>query len=275
MFSVQAKRRLNPFTVQLTVHAPEIARKAQAGQFVAVVADERAERIPLTLADWNAGAGTIELIFLEVGASTKRLGALEPPDAIAHVLGPLGHPTAIRSYGEVVCIGGGVGVAEVYPVARALKAAGNRLIGIIGARSRELLILKREMAAVCDELFVTTDDGSAGKKGLVTDILTELFSVIERSTHTQYPGLVYCIGPVPMMKAVAGITRGCGVKTVASLNPIMVDATGMCGACRCTVGGKTVFGCVDGPDFDAHQVDFDELQSRLGQYKEQEKAADT
>lgn len=265
---------MNPQVVRLTVRAPEIARAAQAGQFVSLMPEESSERIPLTLAHWSRQEGTIDLIFQTVGATTRKLAKLREGQGIAHILGPLGHPTEVRDYAEVVCIGGGVGIAEVYPVIEAMKAAGNRVIGIIGARTKELLILEELIRPLCDEFFVTTDDGSAGSQGLVTDVLRELFSVMERSTHTRYPGLVYCIGPVAMMKAVAEITRGCGVKTVVSLNPIMVDATGMCGSCRCTVAGKTVFGCVDGPDFDAHQVDFDELQHRLAQFKEQEKAAD-
>jgi ferredoxin--NADP+ reductase len=191
-------------------------------------------------------------------------------DSIEHILGPLGHPTEVKNIGEVICIGGGVGIAEVYPVSRAFKEAGNRVIGILGARTKELIILEKEIKSICDELFVTTDDGSYARKGLVTDTLKELLEVIEKSTHTKYPNLVYCIGPVPMMKAVADLTRDYQIKTIASLNPIMVDATGMCGSCRCTVEGKTVFGCVDGPDFDAHRIDFEELKLRLNLFKEQE-----
>jgi ferredoxin--NADP+ reductase len=258
----------------MIVRAPLVAHKAKAGQFVVVIVDEKGERIPLTLADWDSDKETITLIFQKVGYSTKKLGALNPHDRIAHVLGPLGHPTEVKNIGDIVCIGGGVGVAEVYPVSRAFKQAGNRVIGIIGARSKELLILEAEMQRTCDELFIATDDGSAGSKGLVTDLLKELFLVIEKSTHTRYPGLVYAIGPVPMMKAVSELTRGAGVKTIVSLNPIMVDATGMCASCRCTVGGKTAYGCVDGPDFDGHQVDFDELLKRLRLFKNEERAID-
>ena len=182
----------------------------------------------------------------------------------------MGHPTTISELGTVVCVAGGVGIAEVYPVSRAFKAAGNRVLGIIGARNKELLILEKEMKETCDELFITTDDGSYGHKGLVTDVLKELLDVIEKSTHTKYPDLVYCIGPLPMMRAVSNLTKNYNIKTIVSLNPIMVDATGMCGACRCSVGGKTVFGCVDGPDFDGHEVDFDELGKRLNLFKKQE-----
>lgn len=273
MFTIQNKQQLAPGITLLVIEAPPIARAAAAGQFAVVIADEQSERIPLTLADWDADAGTITLIFQEAGASTKKLGSLNPGSEIAHVLGPLGRPTRAENFGAVYCIGGGVGIAEVYPVSRAFKDAGNRVIGIIGARAKELVILEDRMNKTCDELFVTTDDGSSGRKGVVTGVLKDLFGVIERSTHTHYPNLVYCIGPVPMMKAVADYTRGYGVKTIVSVNPIMVDATGMCGACRCTVAGKTVFGCVDGPDFDAHQLDFDELQNRLRAFTGEERKA--
>ncbi len=270
MFKIIEKENLNKDVVRLKIEAPLIAQKAQAGQFVAVIPDEKGERIPLTLADWDKAKGAITLIFQKAGFSTNKLGSLNAGETIAHILGPLGHPTEIKKLGEVYCVSGGVGIAEVYPVARAFKEAGNRVISIIGSRNKDLLILENELRAVSDELFITTDDGSYGQKGLVTSVLKDLFGVIEKSTHTQYPALVYCIGPVLMMKAVADFTRGYQVKTIASLNPIMVDATGMCGACRCRVGGKTVFGCVDGPDFDAHEIDFDDLSKRLNSFKDQE-----
>ncbi|MFH0826303.1 MAG: sulfide/dihydroorotate dehydrogenase-like FAD/NAD-binding protein [Candidatus Omnitrophota bacterium] len=273
MFKVLRNKELAKEVTQITIDAPVIAAKAQAGQFVVVILDEQGERIPLTLADWDKEKGTITLIVQKVGFTTKRLGGLHPGDSIAHLLGPLGHPTEIEKIGEVYCIGGGVGIAEVYPVSRAFKQAGNRVTGIIGARHKDLIILEKEMQEICDELFITTDDGSCGRKGLVTDVLNDLFKVIEESTHTKYPALVYAIGPVPMMKAVAELTRDQKTKTIVSLNPIMVDATGMCGACRCTVGGKTVFGCVEGPDFDAHQVDFEELTQRLKTFKQEEDKA--
>lgn len=274
MFRIIHKEELTKDVTRLTLEAPQIAKKARAGQFVAVVVDEAGERIPLTLADWDAGKGTITLILQKVGFTTKRLGALNEGEPVRHILGPLGHPTKVEKLGTIVCIGGGVGAAEIYPVSRAFKEAGNRVLGIIGARSKELLILEDEMRRVCDELFITTDDGSYGRKGFVTDTLEELLTVVEKSTHTKYPELVYCIGPVPMMQAVSEMTRGYNVKTVVSLNPVMVDATGMCGSCRCTVGGKTVFGCVDGPDFDGHAVDFEELKKRLGLFRDQERKAD-
>jgi ferredoxin--NADP+ reductase len=270
MFRIAHKEDLAKDITRITVEAPQVARKAQAGQFVIIIIDERGERIPLTLADWDKDKGTITLIFQKVGFTTKKLGTLNPGDYIEHVLGPLGHPTEIKKIGTVICIGGGVGIAEVYPVSRAFKEAGNRVLGIIGARSKELLILEDKLQEICDELFITTDDGSYSRKGFVTDALKELFDVVEKSTHTKYPDLIYCIGPVPMMKAVSELTRAYKVKTIVSLNPIMVDATGMCGSCRCTVGGKTVFGCVDGPDFDADQVDFDELGKRLKLFKNEE-----
>ncbi len=263
MFRILYKEELAKDVTRITIEAKQISQKAQAGQFVAVVIDDKGERVPLTLAGWDKVKGTITLIFQRVGFTTKKLGALNVGDPIQHILGPLGHPTQVNKVGMVICIGGGVGIAEVYPVSRAFKEAGNRVLGIIGARSKEFLILEDKMQEVCDELFITTDDGSHGRKGFVTDALKELFEAIEKSTHTKYPDLVYCIGPLPMMKAVSGLTEGFKVKTIVSLNPIMVDATGMCGSCRCTVGGKTVFGCVDGPDFDAHEVDFDELAHRL------------
>lgn len=279
MFTITNKEILASDITRITVDAPLIAHKAKAGQFVVIVIEENDERIPLTMADWDKEKGTITLVFQKIGYSTKKLGALNKGDTLAHILGPLGHPTEINvsaanKADTVVCIGGGVGIAEVYPVSRAFACAGRRVIGIIGARSKGALILENEMKNVCDELFIATDDGSYGRKGFVTDILKELFTVIEKSTHSVYPVLVYAIGPVLMMKAVSEFTKGYGVKTIVSLNPIMVDATGMCASCRCTVGGKTMYGCVDGPDFDGHQVDFNELQKRLKLFENEEKRID-
>ncbi len=271
MFTIKDKENLSKDTVRIIVEAPLIADKAEAGQFVVVIVDEKGERIPLTLANWDRDKKAITLIFQKVGYSTKRLGALDKGDSIAHIIGPLGHPTEVKNIGTVVCVGGGVGSAEIYPVSRAFKQKGNRIIGIIGARSKDLLILENEMKQACEELFITTDDGSYGRKGFVTDVLKDLFDMVEKSTHTIYPGLVYAIGPVPMMKAVSDFTKNYAVKTIVSLNPIMVDATGMCASCRCTVGGKTVYGCVDGPDFDGHSVDFEELQKRLKLFENEER----
>lgn len=271
MFKIVDKQKLCKEITKIRVEAPQIAQKAQAGQFVVLIAGDKDERIPLTLADWDKSKGTITLIFQEVGFSTKKLGALNPGNNILHMLGPLGHPTKIKNYGTVVCIAGGVGIAEVYPVSLAFKEAGNRLIGIIGSRTKDLMILETEMRRSCDELFITTDDGTYGRRGLVTDVLKELFAVIEKSTYNKYPDLVYAIGPVLMMRAVSEFTRAYRVETIVSLNPIMVDATGMCGSCRLTVDGKIVFGCVDGPDFNGHQVNFEELQKRLKLFENKEK----
>jgi ferredoxin/flavodoxin---NADP+ reductase len=273
MFRIIHKEELAKDITRIIVEAGQIAKKAQAGQFVAVVVDESAERIPLTLADWDKDKGTITLIFQQVGFTTKKLAKLDPGSHIAHILGPLGHATNVKGIGTVVCVGGGVGIAEIYPVSRAFKQAGNRVLGIIGARSKDLLVLEAEMQKTCDELFITTDDGTYGRKGFVTEPLKDLLDVVEKSTHTKYPELVYCIGPVGMMRAVSQLTKDYNIKTIVSINPIMVDATGMCGSCRCKVAGKTVFGCVDGPDFDGHQLDFDELQARLNLFKDQEKTA--
>jgi ferredoxin--NADP+ reductase len=270
MFKIIDKQDLAKDITQLIIEAPQIAQKARAGQFIVLIIDEKGERIPLTLADWDKEKGTISLIFQKIGYTTNKLGSMQVNTRIEHILGPLGHPRETKKIGTVICIGGGVGIAEAYPVSRAFREEGNRVIGIIGARCKDLLILEKEMKGVCHELFIATDDGSYGKHGFVTDVLKELFTVIEKSTHTQYPDLVYCIGPVAMMKAVSNFTGDYKINTVVSVNPIMVDATGMCGACRCTVAGKTVFGCVDGPEFDGHQVDYDELAKRLKLFNEQE-----
>ncbi|MFH1440800.1 MAG: sulfide/dihydroorotate dehydrogenase-like FAD/NAD-binding protein [Candidatus Omnitrophota bacterium] len=270
LFKIIDKQELNSNTAKITVEAPLIANKAKAGQFVVLVIDETGERVPLTLAGWDNSNGTITLIFQRLGFSTKKLGALKAGDYIAHILGPLGHPTEIITSSTVVCVGAGVGIAEVYPVSMAFKEAGNRVISIIGTRSKDLLILENQMGKISDELFISTDDGSYGHKGFVIDVLKDLLKTIEKSSNTRYPELVYAVGPVPMMQAAADLTRNYNIKTIVSLNPIMVDATGMCASCRCTVDGKTVYGCVDGPDFDAHKVDFDELQKRLKLFVDEE-----
>ncbi|MFC1704174.1 sulfide/dihydroorotate dehydrogenase-like FAD/NAD-binding protein [Candidatus Omnitrophota bacterium] len=264
MFKVIHKEVLAQGIQRIEIQAELIARKACAGQFVVVIVDEKGERIPLTLADWNKEKGTIGLIFQEVGYSTRRLGKLKVGDSIFTLLGPLGNATDVKEFGTVVCVGGGVGIAEVYPISRAFKSANNEVIGIIGSRDKNLIILEQEMKDVCDQLYVTTDDGSYGRKGFVTEVLKEL---LQANKHID---LVYAIGPVVMMKAISELTRPQNIKTIVNLNPIMVDATGMCGACRCKVGEKTVFGCVDGPEFNGHLVDFAELQSRLNAFKKQE-----
>ncbi|MFH1656009.1 MAG: sulfide/dihydroorotate dehydrogenase-like FAD/NAD-binding protein [Candidatus Omnitrophota bacterium] len=264
MYSIVSKKTITSEVKELEINSPEIAQKAKPGQFVVVIADEKGERIPLTLANWDSDKGTIKLIFQEVGFSTKRLGQLNVGNSIHAILGPLGRPTDAKKLGTVVCIGGGVGIAEVYPVSRAFKETENEVIGIIGARTKDLVILEKEMEDTCDQFYVTTDDGSYGQKGFVTEILKKLFQA------KKHIDLIYAIGPVPMMSAVSEFSRPYKIKTVVNLNPIMVDATGMCGSCRVSVGGKTYFACVDGPEFDGHLVDFKELQSRLNLFKGQE-----
>lgn len=250
---------------KVVVEAPLISQKAQAGQFIMVRAYDGGERIPLTVADKNEKDGTITLIFQEVGKTTKLLGTYKEGDEILDLVGPLGHSTELKNYGTVVCIGGGVGIAEVYPVSKGMKNAGNNVIGIIGGRSKDYVILKDEMESVCDTLYITTDDGSMGTKGFVSSILQNLIDEGE-----QQISLVYAIGPVPMMQVICGVTKPYNIHTVVSLNPIMVDGTGMCGACRVEVDGKTKFACVDGPEFDGHKVDWDILKKRLILFKEQE-----
>ena len=266
MYTIKAKKELSPGVLQFEIEAPQIAKKAAPGQFVIVRSDENAERIPLTIADFDRAAGTITIIFQEVGASTKALGALEAGDAVLDFVGPLGKKTQIEKKGVVVCIGGGIGVAPIYPIARGMREAGNHVVSIIGARSEDLLILEEEMRAVSDELHITTDDGTKGHKGFVTDPLKEM---IARGVKIRE---VIAIGPVVMMRSVAEATRPHAIPTVVSLNPIMVDGTGMCGGCRVQVGGESKFACVDGPEFDAHKVDFAGLMARQRMYKEQEAA---
>jgi len=263
-FRILLKEELAPGVKRFVVSAPLIARKAQPGQFVIVRVDDRGERLPLTLVDWNASEGTVSLIFQEVGFSTGKLGTLEVGDCIEDIVGPLGNPTEIRKYGEVAVIGGGVGTALIYAWVRALKEAGNRVISILGARTANLLLLEDELQKLSDEILVSTDDGSKGVKGFTSDVLRSLLE------HGRRFDLVMAAGPVPMMRAVAEVTSPYKIKTVVSLNPIMVDGTGMCGGCRVTIGGATKFACVDGPEFDAHQVDFRELMNRLRTYQEEE-----
>jgi len=249
------------------VHAPRIAQRRKAGQFVIVRVDEAGERIPLTIADADPAAGTITLVVQAVGKSTARMTALQPGDHFLDVVGPLGAPTHVQHYGTVAVVGGGIGIAPAHPIVQALRAAGNEVIAILGARSRDLLIMEEEMRRAADEVRVCTDDGSYGRKGLVTDVLADL--IAERGGL----GFVFAVGPVIMMKFVSLLTQPHGIPTLVSLNPIMVDGTGMCGGCRVTVGGKTRFACVEGPDFDGHAVDFDELMQRQAFYREQEREA--
>ena len=249
------------------IEAPKIARKRKAGNFVVVRANEYAERVPLTIVDSDVERGSITLIVQGVGKSTRLLNSLHAGDELADVIGPLGHPTPIDSFGSVACVGGGVGTAEVLPIARAAKAAGNEVISIIGARTQSLLILEDEMREASDELYVVTDDGSYERQGLVVDPLSDL--IFEGRTFD----VIYAIGPMPMMRAVAELTEPYNIKTLVSLNPIMIDGTGMCGGCRVVVDGKTRFACVDGPEFDAHKVDFDTLIRRNRAYAAEEKIA--
>ncbi len=254
---------------RFVISASEISKKALPGQFVIVRLNETGERIPITISDCAPADGTITLFVQEVGGTTMEMGLLKAGGAILDVAGPLGAATHIENYGTVICVGGGVGTAVLYPVAKALKKAGNRVISILGARCSDIRILEKEMGEISDELFVLTDDGSCGTKGFVTDALAGLL----KNRPAPAAGIVFAIGPVPMMLAVSEMTRPFGIKTTVSLNPIMVDGTGMCGSCRVNVGGETKFACVDGPDFDGHLVDWQELSARLRFFKKEESAA--
>lgn len=265
LFRIRRKEDLTPVTRLFEVEAPLVARKAQPGHFVIVRVNEKGERIPLTIADWDREAGTVTIVVQEVGKTSAMLGRMQVGDEILDFVGPLGRPAVLRDSGHVACVGGGFGVAPVYPVARALREKGVQVSSIIGARSADLLIMEAEMQEVSDQLIVATDDGSKGFKGFVTEALKEYF--LEPRVPLDE---VIAIGPMPMMRAVAEVTRPYEIHTVVSLDPIMVDGTGMCGVCRVSVGGKTRFACVDGPFFDAHQVDFDEGARRTKMYRPQE-----
>jgi ferredoxin--NADP+ reductase len=264
---IVSKDRIAPGFHRYVVEAPEIARKHRPGQFVMVLIHEHSERIPLTIAASDRSAGTITLVVQEVGKTTMEMADREVGDSFLAVVGPLGTATHIEKFGTVVCIGGGAGIAPLLPIAGGLKAAGNRVLSILGGRTADLVILREEMTAASDEMFFTTDDGSFGRKGLVTHALADL--IAERGK----PDFVVAIGPAVMMKAVAELTRPLAVPTLCSLNSIMIDGTGMCGGCRVTVGNEAKFVCVDGPEFDAHQVDFDLLIKRLRTYMPEEQAA--
>jgi len=265
MFKIVRREEMSAGTVILNeIEAPMIARKAKPGQFVILKANETGERIPLTMAETDSEKGTLTVIYMVVGKSTALFKTLLVGDGYQDVIGPLGKPTDVEKVGNVVCVGGGTGIAVLHPITRALKEIGNHVISIIGARSKDLLILEDKIKAVSHELLITTDDGSYGRKGFVTDALRD---VLDKG-DTQ---LAVAIGPVPMMKFVSKLTKEYGVKTIVSLNPIMVDGTGMCGGCRVTVGDQTKFACVDGPEFDGHKVDYDELMLRLQAYCEDEK----
>lgn len=267
MFPIVAKEQLSAEVYSMWIHAPLIAEERRAGQFIILQIDDQfGERIPLTIADADPAKGDVRIIFQSVGASTKKLARMGVGDALPVFLGPLGKPTEIAKRGTVVCVGGGIGVAPMHPIAQALKAAGNKVIVIMGARSKELLIMEEEMRAIADELIVCTDDGSYGRKCLVTEPLKEICG---REPVAE----CFTIGPPIMMKFCALTTKPFGVPTVASLNSIMIDGTGMCGGCRVLVGGKIKFVCVDGPEFDAHQVDFDNLMQRNRSFVPREREA--
>ena len=263
--SIIAKDRLSPNVTRLVIEAPRIAQVRAPGQFVIVRAAEGAERIPLTIADVDAQRGTITLIIQAIGKSTEDLAALEVGDAVRDVAGPLGKPTELIEHGHAVCVGGGVGTAVVLPIAQGLNRASVKVTSIIGGRSREWVILEDDLRA-CGDVVVCTDDGSYGRQGFVTQALADVLA-------NDQPDVVYAVGPVPMMRAVVDLTRPAGVPTMVSLNPIMVDGTGMCGGCRVSVGGKTMYACVDGPEFDGLQVDFALLGDRLGTYRDFEQQA--
>ncbi len=265
MNKILEKKQLSELVYMMKIEAPLIARERKAGQFIILqVDDEFAERVPLTISHADPEAGTLDIVFQTVGFSTLKLAELNEGDYIAHVVGPLGQPTHIEKVGRVVCVGGGIGVAPVRPIAEAMKAAGNEVISIIGARSKEILILEDEMRATSDDVIVCTDDGSYGRKCLVTEPLKELCE------SDNPPDLVVVVGPMIMMKFCCETTRPFKIPTVVSLNTIMIDGTGMCGGCRCTVGGETKFVCVDGPEFNGHLVDFDNLLNRSKAFKAKE-----
>jgi ferredoxin--NADP+ reductase len=263
-FRIVDKRVLAPTVTLMEVEAPRVARKAKAGQFVILRVDEQGERIPLTIADRDPERGTVTIVFQAVGFTTRQLAQKEPGDSIPDLLGPLGRPTEVRRYGRVVCVAGGVGIAFIYPEIKAFAEAGNQVTSILGARTGDLLFFVDEIRGLSESLHIATDDGSLGHHGLVTDVLRKL---LEGGEHFDY---CIAIGPLPMMRATTALTKEFGLPTLVSLDPIMVDGTGMCGGCRVTVGGEVKFACVDGPEFDGHLVDFDELAKRKRAFFEEE-----
>jgi ferredoxin--NADP+ reductase len=267
MSKVIERRDLAENIFMMKATGAEIAAKRLPGQFVVIRMDEKGERFPVTICDADPAAGTITLVVQVAGASTARMALLKPGDEMLDLVGPLGKPTEIKTFGTVVCVGGGAGIAPLYPIARGMRAAGNKVVSILGARTAGLLILKEMMQAASDELVICTDDGTAGTRGFTSNALEALIK------EGRKIDLVMAVGPVPMMRSVSNVTKARGIRTVVSLNPIMLDGTGMCGCCRVTVGGQTKFACVDGPEFDAHQVDFDGLAKRLRMYARDEKAA--
>jgi ferredoxin--NADP+ reductase len=264
MNKIQEKEFLSPQVFRMRVEAPEIAKKRKAGQFVIIRTCDTGERIPLTIADADPTEGWIELVVQIVGKTTGSLSELEVGDSLCDLAGPLGRPTHIKKYGTVVMVGGGIGTAPSHPIAQSMKSAGNFVISILGGRSKELIIMENKMRAVSDEVIITTDDGSYGAKGLVTDAIQKLIDAGRKIDQ------VIAIGPPVMMKFVSLLTKKYHIPTMVSLNTVMIDGTGMCGGCRVTVGNETKFVCVDGPEFDGHLVNFDEMMMRLGMYKEQE-----
>jgi len=267
MYEILEKKVLSDNVKLMKVKATLVARKALAGQFIILRIDEEGERIPLTIADYDRKNGTITVIFMEVGKTTKQLGTMKVGDKLLNFAGPLGVASEIEKYGTCVMIGGGVGIAPLYPIVRELKKAGNHVISILGARNKSLLMLEKEIEEFSDELHICTDDGSKGKKGFVSNVLQEIIDSGKKID------IVWAIGPVIMMKVVADLTKKYNIKTMVSLNPIMVDGTGMCGGCRVTVGGEIKFACVDGPEFDGHKVDFDNLMLRNRRFLKEEEHA--
>ena len=263
-YKILSKTELCPNQYELVIEAPYVVKNAQAGQFIIFRTEENGERVPLTIADVDKETGALTIVFMAVGYSTKKLAELNIGDELLDIVGPLGQPTHIKKYGTVVCLAGGYGAAPCYLIAKAFKEAGNKVYMIMGARSKELIFWQDKMKEACTELFITTDDGTLGEKGFVTQVL-------ERIISNEKVDYAIAVGPLPMMRAVAELTRDKEIYTEASMNPIMVDGTGMCGACRVTVGGETKFACVDGPDFNAHLIDFDEVINRSKIYKEEEK----
>ena len=263
-YKILAKKEICPNQYEIKIEAPYVVRNAKAGQFIIFRATENSERVPLTIADIDREKGELTLVFMAVGFSTKQLAALNVGEEVHDIVGPLGQPTHIKKYGTVVCLAGGYGAAPCYLIAKAFKEAGNKVYMIMGARNKDLIFWADKMKDACTELFITTDDGTMGEKGFVTQVL-------ERLMGQEKIDYAIAVGPMPMMRAVADLTRDKGIYTEASMNPIMVDGTGMCGACRLTVGGEVKFACVDGPDFDAHKIDFDEVINRTRIYKDQER----
>lgn len=266
MYKIIKKRAISPQVDEMVIEAPQIARRHKAGNFIIIRINQKGERIPLTIADSDKEKGTITLLFQKIGKSTETLGRLRGGRSISDLAGPLGHATPIKKYGHCVLVGGGIGAATIHPIMKSLKAENNRITTILGARTKELLAWEKKFRAHSDDLLITTDNGSAGVKGVVTEPLKE---TIENSDVN----IVIAVGPIRMMQAVAELTRTYGIKTLVSLNPIMVEGTGMCGACRVSIAGTTKFACIEGPEFDAHDVDFDELVNRLGFYREEEAEA--